>query len=159
MRAVRDEDVDRAQVYRRRRHSRALLIARKLPRIESRHCRAKLLPESSPLVAAWRTRRLGRPSPRGERRAGQRRQDPRQLLPRGPASSHPEQRSYPGAPMVLRKRESRALPPSRGHPPTDRWVPPLFLTCLPWDCDNWDNWPNWTDIFAIFTIRVRCLID
>ena len=57
MRAVRDEDVDRAQVYRRRRHSRALLIARKLPRIESRHCRAKLLPESSPLVAAWRTRR------------------------------------------------------------------------------------------------------
>ena len=28
MRVVRDDDVDRAQVYRRRRHSRALLIAR-----------------------------------------------------------------------------------------------------------------------------------
>ena len=31
MRVVRDEDVDRAQVHRRRRHSRALLIARSFP--------------------------------------------------------------------------------------------------------------------------------
>ena len=31
-RAVQDEDVDRQQVYRRRRHSRAVLIARRLSR-------------------------------------------------------------------------------------------------------------------------------
>ena len=53
MRAVADYDVDRAQVQRRRRQSRALLIARKLPAWFRASRRALCAPPVVPCVQSW----------------------------------------------------------------------------------------------------------
>ena len=111
MRVVKDDDVDRRQVYRQRCHSRALLIARNFGRRQAGYAKSGLEKEES--ASERIKKRLEQTPKKGQKLLTCFNMST--LFPVVIASGFHlfpfrTEKLSPTAPMVLRKRESRSPP-------------------------------------------------